>query len=123
MTGSMQRALNEMSLRRKKQIEYNKKNNIQPKTIVKAVYELDEFQNLSRQKSMAQIIEEEKFDYTVTPKNIDNIIREVESQMKNAAKNLDFETAALLRDKMLELKNMKSGNSLLVKRKRSKKTT
>ncbi|MDR3195444.1 MAG: excinuclease ABC subunit UvrB [Endomicrobium sp.] len=121
MTGSMRRALNEMNRRRKKQIEYNKKNNIQPKTIIKAVHELDEFQNLSRQKSMAQIVEEEKFDYTVTPKNIDSIIKELESQMKYAAENLDFETAAVLRDKMLELKNMKSGDSSSGKKKRGNK--
>jgi excinuclease ABC subunit B len=120
MTGSMQRALSEMNRRRKKQIEYNKKNNIEPKTIIKAVHDLDEFQNLSRQKSMTQIVEEEKFDYIVTPKNIDNIIKELESQMKDAAENLDFETAAVLRDKMLELKNMKSG-SLSSREKRRKK--
>ncbi|MDR3307187.1 MAG: excinuclease ABC subunit UvrB [Endomicrobium sp.] len=121
MTGSMQRALTEMNRRRKKQIEYNKKNNIEPKTIIKAVHELDEFQNLSRQKSMAQIVEEEKFDYAVTPKNIDSIIKELESQMKDAAENLDFETAAVLRDKTLELKNMKSGDSSSGKKKRGKK--
>ncbi|MDR2457342.1 MAG: excinuclease ABC subunit UvrB [Clostridiales Family XIII bacterium] len=117
MTASMQRALNEMSRRRKKQIEYNKKNNIQPKTIIKAVHELDEFQNLSRQKSMSQIVEEEKFNYKVTPKNINGIIKGLESQMKNAAENLDFETAGFLRDKMLELKNMKSGKSSTEKKK------
>jgi excinuclease ABC subunit B len=121
MTGSIQRALNEMNRRRKKQIEYNKKNNIEPKTIIKAVYDLDEFQNLSKQKSMTQIVEEEKFDYTLTPKNIDNIIKELESRMKDAAENLDFETAAVLRDKILELKNMKSGSLSSKKKKRSKK--
>jgi excinuclease ABC subunit B len=111
MTGSMQRALTEMNRRRKKQIEYNKKNNIKPKTIIKAVHELDEFSNLSRKESMTHIVAEEQFDYKVTPKNIEGIIKEIETRMKGAAENLDFESAAVLRDRMLELKNMKSGES------------
>jgi excinuclease ABC subunit B len=123
MTGSMQRALNEMERRRKKQIEYNKKNGIQAKTIIKDVHELAEFQNLSRQRSISQqIVEEKRYDYVVTPKNIDSIIKELEVQMKDVAENLDFETAAVLRDKILELKNMKLGTSSLGSlKKRSKK--
>jgi excinuclease ABC subunit B len=118
MTGSMQKALNEMERRRKKQIEYNEKNGIQPKTIIKAIHELDEFQKLSRQKSISQIVKKERYDYAVTPKNIDSIIKELEVQMKDAAENLDFETAAALRDKMLELKNMKLGTTSLRKKKK-----
>jgi excinuclease ABC subunit B len=111
MTGSMQKALGEMNRRRKKQIEYNKKNNINPKTIIKAIHELDEFSNLSRKEAVTHIISGEH-DYKITPKNIDGMIKKIELQMKDAAENLDFESAAVLRDKMLELKNMKSGVSL-----------
>jgi excinuclease ABC subunit B len=121
ITGSMRRALNEMKRRRKKQVEYNKKNAIQPKTIIKAVHEFDEFQNLSRQKSISQIVEGEKYNYAITPKNIDNVIKKLEVQMKDVAENLDFETAAVLRDKILELKSMKLNTSSFVKKKRSKK--
>jgi excinuclease ABC subunit B len=122
VTGSMQRALNEMNRRRKKQIEYNKKNKIQPMTIVKAVHELDEFQNISRHKAVSHFVEEERLDYKVTPKNIDGIIKNLESQMKSAAANLDFESAAILRDKILDLKNMMSVKCLSAKKKRGEKS-
>jgi excinuclease ABC subunit B len=108
-----------MCRRRNKQLEYNKKNNIKPKSIIKAVQELDEFKNLSREESMTHIVAEEQFNYKVTPKNIDGIIKEIEIQMKEAADSLDFESAAILRDKMIELKNMKSGKSY--KRNQSRK--
>jgi excinuclease ABC subunit B len=107
-TGSMQRALKEMNRRRQKQIEYNKRNNIEPKSIIKAIYDLSEFKNLSREKSMSHIVVKEEFDYKITPKNIDIVIKKVEMRMKEFADNLDFESAAILRDKMMELKSMKS---------------
>ncbi|MDR1926109.1 MAG: UvrB/UvrC motif-containing protein, partial [Endomicrobium sp.] len=112
VTGSMQRALKEINRRRAKQLQYNKTNNIKPKSIIKAVAELNEFRNLSRKESITHIISEEQFDYKITPKNIGSIIKEIEAQMKEAADNLDFESAAVLRDKMRELKNMKSYKSL-----------
>lgn len=119
MTGSMQRALKEMSRRRNKQLEYNKKNNITPKSIIKAVHELDEFQNISRQESTTRLMAEQQLDYKITPKNIDGIIKEIEGKMKDAADNLDFETAAIMRDKMLELKAMRSGKSINIKNPKS----
>lgn len=119
MTGSMQRALKEMSRRRNKQLEYNKKNNVTPKSIIKAVHELDEFQNISRQESTTRLMAEQQLDYKITPKNIDGIIKEIEGKMKDAADNLDFETAAIMRDKMLELKAMRSGKSINIKNPKS----
>ena len=107
MTGSMQRALTEMRRRREKQLQYNAENNITPKSIVKAVHELDEFQNLSREENTANILKEDQFEYKITPKNIDSVISDMEKNMKEAADNLDFESAALYRDKVLELKSMK----------------
>jgi excinuclease ABC subunit B len=108
-TDSMQRALKEMNRRRQKQIEYNKRNNIKPKSIIKAIHDLNEFKSLSREKSMSHIVVKEEFDYKkITPKNIDIVIRKVEMCMKESANNLDFESAAILRDKMMELKSMKS---------------
>jgi excinuclease ABC subunit B len=111
VTGSMQRALREMNRRRDKQLEYNKKNNIKPKSIIKAVHELDELRNLSKEKSMNHIIFEEQLNYKITPKNIGGIIKEFELQMRKAADYLDFESALVLRDRILELKNMKSCKS------------
>ncbi|MDR0823008.1 MAG: UvrB/UvrC motif-containing protein, partial [Endomicrobium sp.] len=111
MTGSMQRALQEMSRRRNKQIKYNQDNNITPKSIIKAVEELDEFQNLSRKENAQRMVSEEQQNYKITPKNINTIINKIEEDMKKAADNLDFETAAVLRDKMLDLKSMKTKTS------------
>jgi excinuclease ABC subunit B len=107
MTNSMQNALREMSRRREKQIKYNLENNIKPRSIIKAVAELDEFQNLSRKENTARMLSEEESLYKISPKNINSIIKDIENKMKQAADNLDFETAAILRDKMLDLKSMK----------------
>ena len=105
ITDSMQKALKEMNRRRKKQLEYNKKNNIKPKSIIKIIQELDEFKNLSRDKSINHIISEEKYKHEETPKNINEIIKNIELQMKKAADNLDFESASVLRNKMFKLRN------------------
>jgi excinuclease ABC subunit B len=108
VTGSMQRALTEMSRRRQKQLEYNEINKIKPKSIIKAVHDLEEFANLSREESVTHLVAESVLDYKITPKNIDGIIKEFEDKMKAAADALDFESAAAYRDKMLEIKSMKS---------------
>ncbi|MDR3112818.1 MAG: excinuclease ABC subunit UvrB [Endomicrobium sp.] len=107
MTGSMQRALKEMSRRRQKQIEYNKINKIKPKSIIKAVHDLEEFSNLSREESVTNMVAESGLDYKITTKNINGIIKELEDKMRAAADSLDFESAAAYRDKMLEIKSMK----------------
>jgi excinuclease ABC subunit B len=119
MTGSMQRALNEMNRRRQKQIAYNVENNIKPRSIVKAVAELDEFQNLSRKQGVREVacdIEE----YKVTPANIDAKIADLQKQMKQAGETLDFETAIVLRDKIKELQSLKSAVPISKVRKNKK---
>lgn len=100
ITGSMERALSEMSRRRKKQAEYNKKHKITPKTIVKAVNDLEEFQYKAKQDSML-LIKEDILKYTT--KNISQLVKD----MNDAADNLNFELAAVLRDKIFELKEMR----------------
>ncbi|MDR2771964.1 MAG: excinuclease ABC subunit UvrB [Elusimicrobiota bacterium] len=127
MTGSMQRALREMNRRRARQIEYNQKHNIEPKSIIKAVAQLDEFQNLSRKEGAMSALAEDSSEYLVTPQNIDAKISEYEQQMKEAADILDFETAAVLRDKVKELRAFKSSPSSIapktvIKSKRKKTT-
>ncbi|MFC1501695.1 excinuclease ABC subunit UvrB [Elusimicrobiota bacterium] len=104
-TGSMSRALSEMTRRREKQIEYNKKHNITPKTIIKAVHELDEFQYKAKQTGLINFINDTTGEF-ITPKNLPGIIKQLEAQMKSAADNLDFESAAALRDKIFSLKDM-----------------
>ncbi|MDR1400970.1 MAG: excinuclease ABC subunit UvrB [Endomicrobium sp.] len=108
ITDSMKKALKEMNQRRSKQLEYNKKNNIEPRSIIKAVQELDEFKKLSKDKSTNHIFSKKQYEHEVTPKNIDEIIKNIELRMKKAADSLDFESASVLKNKMFELKSIKS---------------
>ncbi|MGE4384676.1 MAG: excinuclease ABC subunit UvrB [Endomicrobiaceae bacterium] len=107
MTDSMSRAINEMERRRKKQIAYNKKYKITPKTIIKAVNQLEEFQLQAKNDSVSLFTAELNEEY-ISSKNINDVIKSLEKQMKESADNLDFETAALLRDKIKEIKLMSS---------------
>ncbi|OGS19356.1 MAG: excinuclease ABC subunit B [Elusimicrobia bacterium RIFOXYA2_FULL_50_26] len=105
MTGSMSRALGEMNRRRIKQEEYNRANNITPRSIVKAVHDLEEFQYKAKEEGLANLISESAGEY-VTPANFNKIVAELEKQMRQAADNLDFELAARLRDKIFALNEM-----------------
>jgi excinuclease ABC subunit B len=100
MTDSMKRAIGETGRRREKQLEYNKEHNITPKTIVKDIqgikakmYEMDYF-------TVPVLEEEMEFDY----KDKEDLIRQIEAEMIKEAKNLNFEKAAILRDKMEEIR-------------------
>ncbi|OGS44734.1 MAG: excinuclease ABC subunit B [Elusimicrobia bacterium RIFOXYD2_FULL_34_15] len=104
VTGSMKRALAEMNRRRKKQVAYNIKHNIKPKSIIKAIEELQEFQYKATKDSLS-LLREDWVKYA-QKKNIPELIRELEKEMNDAADNLNFEVAAILRDKIFELKEM-----------------
>ncbi|MCL2375185.1 MAG: excinuclease ABC subunit UvrB, partial [Firmicutes bacterium] len=93
MTGSMERALKETDRRRKKQQEFNKANNITPKTIIKEI------------KNTIQISSKAKSD-TVNEKEIPRMLENLKGLMDTASKNLDFETAIQLRDRIRDLKLM-----------------
>jgi excinuclease ABC subunit B len=105
MTGSMKRALDEMNRRRIKQLEYNKLNNVSPRSIVKAVHDLEEFQYQAKETGLNNLVSEAGAEY-VTPGNINRITPELEKQMRNAADALDFELAAMLRDKIISIGEM-----------------
>ena len=96
VTDSMKKAIEETSRRRKIQEEYNKENNITPKTIIK---EIGEVISNEDEKELEKIEKEQKTDII----NIESI-EKIEEEMKKAAKNLDFERAMELRDILLELK-------------------
>jgi excinuclease ABC subunit B len=105
MTDSMQRAIDETNRRRAKQVAFNESHGIQPVSIFKAVRDLTD--QLS-----VQAVAEGRGEYKTRstsgmPKNeITRLIAEMEKQMKDAAKNLEFEKAALLRDQIFELRGI-----------------
>lgn len=107
ITGSMERALAEMNRRRNKQLEYNKKYKITPKTIIKAIADLEEFQAKVKDEKLT-ILSEDINETFVTKKNINEILKSLEQQMKEAADSLDFETAAVFRDRIKEIKELRS---------------
>ncbi|MCL0089520.1 excinuclease ABC subunit UvrB [Dehalococcoidia bacterium] len=99
MTGSMRRAIDETNRRRGIQEAYNKEHGITPAGIKKAVKDITD---------QLRAVAEPRAQYvTATPISRDEIarlIKSLESQMKSAAKNLEFEKAALLRDEIMELR-------------------
>ncbi|WP_025028358.1 excinuclease ABC subunit UvrB [Caldalkalibacillus mannanilyticus] len=101
ITNSMQIALDETQRRRETQMAYNKEHGITPQTIVKPVYNVIE----------ATKVAESPAEYEAVPnlskmskKDRAGMIERLEKEMKDAAKNLQFERAAELRDLILELK-------------------
>jgi len=105
ITGSMKRAMDEMERRRKKQLAYNKEHGIRPKTIVKAVQELEEFQIDARLKGLDYIFNSATINFK-DRKSLNEFVATLEKQMRAAADVLDFELAAALRDKIKELTQM-----------------
>ncbi len=106
ITDSMKRAIDETSRRRAKQVKFNLEHGITPVSIHKAIRDLtDEFSA----KGVAEIKGEYKTGKhkDVTSRSeLQRVIAEMERQMKEAAKNLEFEKAAALRDEMYELKSI-----------------
>ena len=103
ITGSMKRALDEMARRRIRQLAYNKEHGITPKSIVKAVSELEEFQSTAKREGILLLRDAE---IPLSAKELPAIIADVESRMRAAADALDFEAAVLLRDQLFELRSM-----------------
>jgi excinuclease ABC subunit B len=96
MTDSMRLAIEETERRRGIQEEFNRGHGIEPEGIRKTIRDITD-----RVKQVA----EEKPDYVTGPKDeIARLIKEMEKQMKEAARNLEFEKAALLRDRIVELR-------------------
>ena len=94
ITESMKLAMEETKRRRSIQEEYNKKHNIVPKTIIKEIRDV-----VSNIDDNTGLVEEK-----MSKKEKQNLIINIENEMKEAAKNLDFERAMELRDILFELK-------------------
>ena len=100
MTDSMRKAIQETERRRTIQEAYNKEHGITPTTIKKAVRDL-----ITVSKAVAETEDKLKKDpESMTRKELTKLIGQVEKQMRAAAADLNFEQAAELRDKMIELK-------------------
>lgn len=100
ITDSMRMALDETNRRREIQKKYNEEHGITPQTIKKAVRDLI---------SISKVIAEEELRFEKDPesmnrKELEKLIAEVQKKMQKAASDLNFEAAAELRDKMIELK-------------------
>jgi len=103
MTGSMKRAIEETNRRRKKQTEYNKRNNITPQTIVKSLEEVMKATSVAD--AAVKTAESPGFDESVFGKmDREAMIELLEREMLAAARRLEFEKAASLRDKLEEIR-------------------
>ncbi len=100
ITGSMQYAIDETNRRRKKQIDYNIKNKITPKTVISKISNI--LENLSEE-------DEENKSSKHVGKSIKQSIQELQSDMEKAASNLEFEEAAKIRDKIKILQQKELG--------------
>jgi excinuclease ABC subunit B len=105
-TDSMARALEETNSRREKQIAYNLEHGIEPRSIIKEVRDLTG--ELAAEQ--AAVVAEEKGAYVTAadlPKSeLNRMINELEKQMKAAAQALEFEKAAMLRDQIIEMRQI-----------------
>ena len=100
ITQSMQKALDETNRRRSIQIAYNEAHGITPKTIIKPIHEV--VRSKETQEMTAKYINKKS---KVTKKDKEQLMANLEKEMKEAAKVLDFERAAELRDILMELRS------------------
>ena len=111
VTGSMQRALEEMNRRRTLQQEYNRAHNITPRSIVKSVDQVRFATRVADAKAPATRPGAAPAPRPTSAHERDALIRLLEQQMQTAAEELDFELAAMLRDQILELRAGEDGSA------------
>ena len=100
ITGSMRRAMDETSRRRAKQIEYNTLHGITPKSILKAVQDVMEGARSAEERGGLDL----SLPADLKPAEIEKRIRKLEAEMMKLAKNLEFESAARVRDEIGRLR-------------------
>jgi excinuclease ABC subunit B len=103
MTNSMQYAIKETERRRNLQMEYNKKHGITPKTIIKKIQDITDQMKTEHKKTVDGLLQ---IDKKMFEKDPEKLIKQKEKQMEGSVKILDFETAAILRDEILELQKI-----------------
>ncbi|MBX7257411.1 MAG: excinuclease ABC subunit UvrB, partial [Candidatus Hydrogenedentes bacterium] len=109
MTGSMKRAIGEMSRRREKQLEYNKQHGITPRSVKKALS--DVLSSIHERDYVTVPIAAEEHDLYVSNANLGKTIADLRKKMKQAADKMEFEKAAEYRDRIqaLERRQIEEG--------------
>lgn len=100
VTKSMQAAIDETKRRRRIQLDFNKEHGITPQGIRKAIRDITE-----RVKVAAEVRAVYSADAPPTREDVTRLVKELEGQMKTAARNLEFEKAALIRDRIIALRH------------------
>ena len=109
MTDSLRYAIDETNRRRKIQEEYNKKNNITPQSIKKNIHDITASIESNHEKTVKKML---SLDIDIDnikslkKKDVKIILKRKENEMNNAVKELDFETAAILRDEIKAINNI-----------------
>ncbi|MGI8546236.1 MAG: excinuclease ABC subunit UvrB [Gemmatimonadaceae bacterium] len=118
ITGSMQRCMDETARRRTIQVAYNEEHGITPKGVIKSIDQVRfitrvadaRVERQTREADQARRVAEPAATYG-KPEDLEAVVKGLEDQMKIAAKELDFETAARLRDQLFELRAKNGGNT------------
>ena len=105
ITDSMKLAIDETNRRRKLQVEYNKEHNITPKTIKKSI-ENNLLSLVASYRSLEDIVAEQMSEFNVDKKDLPKLLEKLEKDMHKAAKILDFERAAQIRDQIKKLREL-----------------
>ena len=108
VTKSMEKAIGETNRRRAIQIEYNEKNGMVPTTVIKGIRNIIEATKIAEEEAQYDSLEEA---IEATNENIQKQIAKYEQEMSHAAKDLQFERAAQLRDMIYKLKKQKTKNN------------
>ena len=102
ITDSMQKSIDETSRRRTIQDAFNKEHGIEPKSIQKEVHDITEgIKGISESKTRYEVVRKE-----MTRSDMFKVVKDLEVQMKESAKNLQFEKAAQFRDEIYELRRL-----------------
>lgn len=102
ITGSMQRAIDETNRRRQIQMEYNRQHGIEPETVRKEVRETVRAYKVAEEREAYRVVDTDRVAFEDLPLVIDRL----EKEMRQCAKNLEFERAAILRDEILRLRRI-----------------
>lgn len=119
MTDSMKAALDETSRRREIQLRYNLENNIEPQSIVKSIRDLTDRVKVLAESKEEYTAEGDEIEPMLDPASLPRdelarLIKQIEKEMKDAAKAMEFEKAAALRDQLIELRGVEEVAKLKV---------